>query len=128
MMGAMHIEGIPALEWRLAKLRGRTGELVEAGSMAAARVIRDEARAIAPRSAETPPHGHLADHIGMEVVQRTAAGCVVHIGPDERHFHGRFVENGTSKMAAQPFLRPALDNKEREALEAFSRSAKGKLP
>lgn len=34
-------------------------------------------------------------------------------------FYWRFVELGTSKMPAQPFLRPALAAKRAEALEAF---------
>ena len=33
-------------------------------------------------------------------------------------FYGRFVEFGTSKMAAQPFLRPAYDAARRQALQA----------
>lgn len=127
MMGEMRIEGITALGMRLDQMGRRTGPLVEAGSMAAARVIRDEARAIAPRSAGNPAHGHLADHIEMDAVETSPSGCVVHIGPDERHFYGRFLERGTRKMAAQPFLRPALDNTEREALRTFSRVVRGGL-
>jgi HK97 gp10 family phage protein len=33
-------------------------------------------------------------------------------------FYGRFVEFGTSKMAAQPFLRPAYDAARSKAIDA----------
>uniref|UniRef100_UPI00056E077C HK97-gp10 family putative phage morphogenesis protein n=1 Tax=Xenorhabdus bovienii TaxID=40576 RepID=UPI00056E077C len=32
-------------------------------------------------------------------------------------YYWRFLENGTSKMAAQPFIRPAFDRKSDEAAE-----------
>jgi HK97 gp10 family phage protein len=34
-------------------------------------------------------------------------------------FYGRFVEFGTAKMPAQPFMRPAFDEKKQEAVEAI---------
>ena len=35
-------------------------------------------------------------------------------------FYGGFVENGTSKMAARPFLRPSYDAKRTEAIKAVN--------
>lgn len=34
----------------------------------------------------------------------------------KKAFHGHFIENGTSKMAAQPFLRPAYDARREDAI------------
>lgn len=39
----------------------------------------------------------------------------------EKAFYGKFVENGTSKMAAQPFIRPSYDAKQQEALNAVGK-------
>lgn len=36
-------------------------------------------------------------------------------------FYGAFIERGTSKMAARPFLRPALANNQQAAIEAFKK-------
>lgn len=36
----------------------------------------------------------------------------------KKAFYGRFVEHGTSKMAAQPFLRPGYDAARSKAIEA----------
>lgn len=37
-------------------------------------------------------------------------------------FYGRFLELGTSKMPARPFLRPAIEAKRGEAVQVFSRA------
>lgn len=42
--------------------------------------------------------------------------------------YASFVEFGTYKMAAQPFLRPAFDNMEDEALSAIVDSVTARLP
>lgn len=45
---------------------------------------------------------------------------------DSPAFYGRFIEFGTSKMRAQPFMRPAFGPNVNKALEAFkARMAKG---
>lgn len=40
-------------------------------------------------------------------------------GSDKDAFYGRFVEFGTSKMPAQPFLRPAFEETKTKAVEMF---------
>lgn len=42
-------------------------------------------------------------------------------------FYGRFIEFGTSKMAAKPFMRPALDESETEVLNVVIDNIKSKL-
>ncbi len=41
--------------------------------------------------------------------------------PGGETFHWRFLEFGTEKMAAQPFLRPALANNTSEAISVFAK-------
>ena len=36
-------------------------------------------------------------------------GPSVRVGPGNRGFYGRFLEHGTSKMSARPFMRPGFD-------------------
>lgn len=36
----------------------------------------------------------------------------------KKAFYGRFVENGTSKMAAKPFIRPSYDARRQDAINA----------
>lgn len=87
--------------------------------MAAAEPIVEEAQRIAPRDPKT--EDHMADSITAEVRSRRGATVEVLIGPDKDHFYGKFQELGTKHHKAQPFLRPAMDTKSAEAIEAFRR-------
>lgn len=42
--------------------------------------------------------------------------AVVAVGPNRRSFYGLFQEFGTAKHGAQPFMRPAFDEKSAQAL------------
>lgn len=110
--------------------------VLEEAAQAGADVIKDEANRNAP-----------GPHIVTDLVKKTRAFAEMEIGPDDDHWYYRFFETGTSShevtpknagglelmfggelivrmiahpsgMAAQPFLRPAWDEKEKEAEEA----------
>lgn len=74
--------------------------------------IRSRAASLAPREPGAPD---IADHIGISSV-RTIQGqrlgplaAGIAIGPTSDFFYGRFLEMGTAKMRARPYLRPAWD-------------------
>lgn len=48
--------------------------------------------------------------------------AVVHVGPTRRGFVARFLEFGTSKMSARPFIRPSLERSRARVLSAFNAS------
>lgn len=84
--------------------RQRTNQILDAQQRAAERVgawAADQARALAPVDT-----GELRDSITF-TVRRTATtfAVVVLAGAD----HALYVELGTSRMSAQPYLRPVLD-------------------
>ena len=62
--------------------------------------------------------GALKRGISQRVSVKTGSAEAV-IGFDRKQFYGRFIELGTSKMSAKPFLRPALDESQREIGQAF---------
>jgi HK97 gp10 family phage protein len=70
-------------------------------------IIADEARRLVPVDT-----GELQDSIEV-IVEGNTVSLVA--GTD----HALPVEFGTIKMAAQPYMRPALDTKESEALQAI---------
>jgi HK97 gp10 family phage protein len=108
---------------------------------AGAKVIRDEARLRAPKATESlgqnqPPPGTLKRSIIMKHIPelsnltRQTFFVTVRHGKKFRKqgksgnlsqdaWYWRFVEFGTRKMRARPFLRPALEAKRREAVEAM---------
>jgi HK97 gp10 family phage protein len=55
-----------------------------------------------------------ARRLGAAVIKPTA------VGPDREHFYAQFLEFGTSKYAARPFLRPAWDSTKDQVLADFS--------
>lgn len=96
-------------------------------AVAGARLFFTETKLRAPvgkstfeRKRDHPP-GFLRDHIiiayddEVSVPGRIASYIVTW---SKEAFYGRFVEFGTSKMAANPFLRPAFEAKKKDAVIA----------
>ena len=83
--------------------------------------VVDQARRIAPRSPGSPTHGdqHAADTItaAPEEVKDQAGVAAVAVGPTAKGWWLVFFEEGTFKLAARPWLRPAID----QSVGAFAR-------
>lgn len=94
----------------LDKLLSQLGSLAEINkaeaTKEAAQIVLDEAQVLVPvDTGELRDSGHLEEQEGsIEVV----------FGTD----HAIPIEFGTSRMEAQPFLRPAMENKRKEVLDA----------
>lgn len=86
-----------------------------------AEVIRTAIASMAPRR---PPAPDIADHIVLGRLNQTDQhGGGVSIGPEKgRYFYGKFLEYGTVKMNAQPFMRPAFDGTAEQALGVIGRA------
>lgn len=92
---------------------------------AGAKVILDLARGFAPvaefgRESEAKwgarRPGQLRDSLTMSVRPRPGRVSAA-VGPGPEGFYGRFLEFGTVKMAARPFMRPAFDAGSEDAIE-----------
>lgn len=90
--------------------------------IAGAELIRSAAAALAPRG-DGPVHlsdSIIIDALTLSEVDRSAdfvgRDAVVEVGPNLPHFYGYFLEYGTVKMGARPFMRPAFDNHASAAL------------
>lgn len=92
------------------RIRGITPQAAAEG----ARIVRDEAKRRAPRLS-----GRLRDSIGIRPGETVAGSAtyVVFAGV----FYATFVEYGTSKTSARPFLRPAIDAMRGRVLEVMQR-------
>jgi HK97 gp10 family phage protein len=116
------IEGGEALSANLLTLSSRVSrKLVREALFEGGEVIRQRASELAPREPGPPD---LADNIVMNHARQTREreGGVA-IGPRARaFFYGMFQEFGTSRHAAQPFMRPAFDETWRVALAIISGS------
>jgi len=83
----------------------------------AAEKIRDEAKERAPKLT-----GQLSDSIEVKTLEIKKDKIKIGIGPvGDAVFYWFFVEYGTSKMAAQPYLRPAYDNNKKAVEKEIAR-------
>jgi HK97 gp10 family phage protein len=86
---------------------------------AGARVVVKDARKRVPKNT-----GNLAKSLG--VVSRRAKNITMSVkarsGKKQKNdgFYGRFIEFGTRKMAARPFLRPALESNVSNIIKAMA--------
>lgn len=110
----MNVEGVPELQRKFAALSGKMQRAVLRDSLrSAARVVEKDARNRVPVDT-----GRLKKAITQNVSVKGVVGEAL-VGYKKEVFYGRFVEMGTSKMAAQPFLRPALDENNEEIRTTF---------
>lgn len=110
----MRVDGVPELQRKFANLSGKMQRAVVRDSLrSAARVVEKSARQRVPVDT-----GRLKKAITQNVTVKSTTGEAL-VGYRREVFYGRFVELGTSKMAAQPFLRPALDENQEEIRQTF---------
>ena len=83
---------------------------------AGAEPIRARAEELAPDD-PTTPGSRIKEGMMITVTEQTATEAIGKIGPARFAFFGTFQEFGTAHLAAQPFLQPAFDEKQDEALK-----------
>jgi len=113
----VEIEGWDELEAKLRKLATNlnTQEVMENALMDGAEIVKGALESGAPRHT-----GQLAGdiHISKQGRQKYS----VRVGPGIRGFYGRYLEYGTSRMAARPWMRPAFDGVQASVERAISDS------
>lgn len=116
------IEGLEHLESQFDRLAETSKKKVMMKALnAGIAPIKKEAKANAPVD-----KGVLKSSIRskqMKYTEKPAVGIYV----AAKGFYWYFVENGTSKMAAAPFLRPAADSKHEEGVERFKEKWKAEI-
>ncbi|WJF92003.1 HK97 gp10 family phage protein [Paraburkholderia bonniea] len=129
MASAFEIANPAALTDYLDRLETVGGEsALRQAAVAGARVIFNEVKLRAPAGTSSARKGqaHAAGTLrdAMLIAYDREASVDGHLAMylvtwSKEAFYGRFVEFGTSKMAAQPFLRPGYEAKKGEAARAM---------
>jgi len=133
------ITGLSELQTTLSKLPGEVQETVGWKAVnEAAKVIQEEMRTRAPirhpwaggdsgkritagKAGQLRYPGNLKKNISRRRVQKQSGTKISYeVGPNRKAWYGRIVETGSIYAAAQPFMRPTLDAKATEAIDAFS--------
>ncbi len=110
------IEGIEQAQAAFGKYAAEAAERLVKGLVEGGKIVEGEARALCPVSTEATrpggPHGELRASITSQV-----EGLECKIGTNKEY--AMYVELGTYKMAAQPYLVPALVSKQPEVINAI---------
>jgi HK97 gp10 family phage protein len=146
------IQGFEDFKRQLALLPGRVGRNVLRGAVnAGATVIRKEVALRAPEytgpvAEGHPPPGTLKRAVYQKQIAELSSAVqqtfFVGVRAGKRQqtlkrggktvnldaYYGRFVEFGTSKMSARPFLRPAFEAKKEAAIEAMRAYMAERIP
>lgn len=111
----IHIEGLENVQNMLENYAAEASVKMANGIAEGGKIVEGEAKALCPVSTEATrpggPHGELRASITS-----SASGLQCEIGTNKEY--AMYVEFGTCKMAAQPYLVPALINKTGEVVDA----------
>lgn len=116
----MEVDGLDNIINRLESM-GKAGSRLEGESLkAGAELIVEEARNNLESNGNVRT-GELKEGLKVGKIRRKGARKYVEAGITKEDisniFYGKFIEWGTSKMPAKPFLGPAYENKKDEAKE-----------
>lgn len=120
-MGAeLDIQGLDALAARVEAL-GKQGDKIAGSALRdAASVLADTIRRNVPVS--TVEHKHIRDDIKISRPKRDEFGRLyVEVGPGkDTAWRAKFLEFGTSKMSARPFMEPSVQESKREVFRRLA--------
>lgn len=109
----IHIEGLDKVQSMLNNYANGITEKLTRGIAVGCKIVEGEAKALCPVSTEKTrpggPHGELKQSITSQT-----DGLTGEVGASKEY--AGYVEFGTYKMAAQPYLVPALKSKQSEVI------------
>ena len=117
----IHIEGMEDVQAMLNRFTSDFTDKVSNGLVEGCKIVEGDAKATCPGSTEETrpggPHGELRESITSAV-----EGLQGEVGTNKEY--GMYVELGTYKMRAQPFLVPALQNNKEAIINAIKAAVK----
>ena len=133
MAAEIELSGLNDLLNKLRQVSDKANRVENAALLAAAEPVQKTASRLAPRS-DTPSKPtrsqswrtgrHLADNIVISKVKKKNGVKYVEIGPtrgdNSAFFYAKFIEWGTSRMPARPFMQPAYEQNKKEILDTIS--------
>lgn len=111
------IEGLDSVKNALVNYANSVNGRLAHGIAVGGKIVEGEAKALCPVSTEATrpggPHGELRQSITSQT-----DGLTAEVGTNKEY--AAYVEFGTYKMAAQPYLVPALKGKQGEVIAAIA--------
>lgn len=125
MADNMTLEGMDEILAKLMELGQRAGPVENQALYDGAKIVQANASQRAPRS-ETAGE-HLADNIVISEAKQGEGIKYIDVGPSAPFFYGKFMEYGTTKVAARPFMGPAKAESRKQVLETIKQTLKAGL-
>jgi len=117
----MKIHGLDELRRKFVQLEQKTqGRVLENAAVSGATLIQNAAVKKCPKLT-----GNLARSIHTEVAERSNTRVMTEIGTNVEY--APFVEFGTRRMGAQPYMRPAFDNNKQAAINEIKAALKAQI-
>ena len=113
------------MDWNGAKVLEATRKVVDKVSKEVATDVVEDAKSILKRKAKTTTDRGLLSQFSVEKSKYKTGGYTAHCqGPGNWHppYHASFVELGTYKDQAKPFMRPATKKNKRKANRKLRRA------
>ena len=118
-MAELEITGIENLLTEVEKL-GQAGSRIENKALKeAGQVVKEAIKAVTPKKT-----GALKKSIEVSGVKTREGIKQVEVGPGKDGWYGKFVEFGTVKMKAKPFMGPGYEASKNEAMAAVEKELK----
>jgi HK97 gp10 family phage protein len=115
----LELEGMENLLTEVEKL-GQAGSRIENKALReAGEVVKEAVKQAAPRRT-----GTLRASIAVSNVKTKDGVKHVEVGPGKEGWYGKFLEFGTVKMKAQPFMAPGYENSKNQAMATIERELK----
>lgn len=95
---------------------------------AAANVVRDEARIRVPKKTKALAKSIVSIKRRAETRNQVKFSVTPSKGKNKAGWRAHFIEFGTSKMSAKPFLRPAFEASENKSLDAAKNYIAKRIP
>ena len=115
------IKGLDNLQRKFNQLNANTqGRILENAAISGALPIQNDAVIKCPKDT-----GNLARSIHTDVTERSNTRVMTEIGTDVEY--APYPEFGTSRMKAQPYLRPAFDTQKQAAINEISAALKAQI-
>jgi len=109
------VEGAEEVVKLLEEMGQKAEEVLAKAAEAGGRVALSEARRRCPVKT-----GRLRASLTLTQGRKTPARANVRIEHGRKEYYGKFVELGTRKQPARPFLRPAVDENKKRVSEAVT--------
>lgn len=120
MSSDLEFEGFDKILSRVEEMGKAGNKIANEGLKASGQVILDESKSILEMNGSIRT-GRLKEGLKLSRLKRKGNKKYINVGIQKgdtsKIFYGKFVEWGTSKMSAKPFLGPAFESKKDEAKE-----------